>query len=119
MILFRSLHSFGAVAMVAAVAWHVALAGSAFAQAPAAGATADAAQRAEWSEGEIRKLDPATRKLTLKHGPIASLDMPPMTMVFQANDGVAIEGFAAGDRVRFRAERQGGSYRITALEHAR
>jgi Cu(I)/Ag(I) efflux system protein CusF len=35
-----------------------------------------------WAEGEIRKIDLKTGKVTLKHGYIPSLDMPPMTMGF-------------------------------------
>ena len=40
------------------------------------------AQTAELSEGEIRKIDQAAGKITLAHGEIKSIDMPPMTMVF-------------------------------------
>ncbi|MEK7492851.1 MAG: copper-binding protein, partial [Pseudomonadota bacterium] len=29
---------------------------------------------------EVRKVDPAAGKITLKHGPIMNLGMPPMTM---------------------------------------
>ena len=42
----------------------------------------------------------------------------PMTMVFRLAEGVDLEGLAAGDQVRFRAESEGGSYVVTALEKA-
>ena len=42
-----------------------------------------AADTAELSEGEIRKVDKDTAKLTIKHGELKNLDMPAMTMVFQ------------------------------------
>ena len=38
------------------------------------------------TEGEVRKVDAAAGKITLKHGEIKSLDMPPMTMVFRVKD---------------------------------
>ena len=34
------------------------------------------------TEAEVRKVDKAHGKVTLKHGEIKNLDMPPMTMVF-------------------------------------
>lgn len=79
---------------------------AAFAQAPAA----------DMSEAEIRKVDLSARKLTLRHGPIKNLDMPPMTMVFQVRDVKQIEPLKAGDKVRFRAEQQQGAYVVTEIE---
>jgi Cu/Ag efflux protein CusF len=38
------------------------------------------------TEGEIRKVDAATRKITIKHGELKNLAMPAMTMVFQVKD---------------------------------
>jgi len=35
------------------------------------------------TEGEVRGIDRKAVKITLKHGPIAHLDMPAMSMVFQ------------------------------------
>ena len=43
--------------------------------APAASAAAAAT-----SDGEVRKVDKEQGKVTLRHGPIANLDMPGMTM---------------------------------------
>ena len=33
----------------------------------------------EMTDGEVRKIDKETKKITLKHAEIKSLDMPPMT----------------------------------------
>ena len=79
---------------------------AAFAQAPAA----------DMTEAEIRKVDLSARKVTLRHGPIKRLDMPPMTMVFQVRDVKQIEPLKAGDKVRFRAEQQQGAYVVTEIE---
>jgi len=79
---------------------------------------AASAPQAAWAEAEVRKVDAATGKLTLKHGPIASLDMPPMTMVFGLAAGAKLDGLKAGDRVQFQAAQQGGAYVVTALRKA-
>ena len=62
----------------------------AWAQAPAADShaahhTAAAnAQQADLSEGEVTRVDVAALKVTLRHGELKNLNMPPMTMVFRA-----------------------------------
>ena len=42
-------------------------------------------QAAEMSSGEIRKIDRDQRKITLRHGEIKNLEMPPMTMAVMAS----------------------------------
>lgn len=78
-----------------------------------------AAASAPQSEGEVRKVDLEQGKVTLRHGPLANLDMPPMTMVFTAADPKQLEGLAPGDKVRFTADRKNGRYIVTAIEAAR
>ena len=56
-------------------------------------------------EGEVRKIDKAQGKITLKHGEIKSLDMPPMTMVFRVSEARMLDTVAVGDKVRFDAEK--------------
>jgi Cu/Ag efflux protein CusF len=80
----------------------------------AAPSTATAA--AELSEGTVKKVDKAAGKLTISHGPLKSLDMPPMTMVFRAADAAMLDRVKAGDRIRFDAARVGGTYTVTVLE---
>ncbi len=70
------------------------------------------------SSGEITKIDKGAGKVTLKHGEIKNLDMPPMTMVFRVRDAKMLDGVAAGDRVRFVAEKVNGQYTLTALAKA-
>ena len=71
---------------------------------------------ADMAEGEVRRVDKAGRKITLRHGEIKSLDMPPMTMVFQVTDAALLDKVAAGDKVRFRADQSGGNYRVIDLQ---
>jgi Cu(I)/Ag(I) efflux system periplasmic protein CusF len=74
------------------------------------------AQPADMTEGEVRKLDRDNRKVTLRHGEIKHLQMPPMTMVFEVKDAALLEKLKNGDKVRFRAEQIGGVYTVTAIE---
>lgn len=68
--------------------------------------------------GEVTKLDKAGGRITLKHGEIKSLDMPPMTMVFRVRDARLLDGVAVGDRVRFTAEKIDGNYTVTSIAKA-
>ena len=69
-------------------------------------------------EGEVRKIDKAQGKITLKHGEIKSLDMPPMTMVFRVSEARMLDSVAVGDKVRFDARKVDGQYTVTALRKA-
>jgi Cu/Ag efflux protein CusF len=71
---------------------------------------------ADTAEGEVRRIDKTGAKLTLKHGEIKNLDMPPMTMVFGVQDKAMLEGLKPGDRVKFKAVEKAGNYTVTELE---
>ncbi len=77
-----------------------------------------AASSGDMADGEVRKIDKDAGKLTLKHGEIKSLDMPPMTMVFRVRDARLLDGVAVGDRVRFTAEKIDGNYTVTSIAKA-
>lgn len=79
----------------------------------------DAAAGKEMVEAEVRKIDVEAKKITLKHGPIKSLDMPGMTMVFQAPDAAILEKLKAlkvGDKVRFNPEQRAGAFVVADIE---
>jgi len=72
------------------------------------------------SDGEIRKVDKDTKKLTIKHGPLQNLDMPAMTMVFQVADPKMLDQVKAGDKVKFQAEMlSGGRVIVTRIENVK
>lgn len=71
------------------------------------------------TEGEVRKVDKADRKITLKHSDIKNLDMPGMTMVFQVRDAALLDKVKAGDRVKFSAEKADGAIVVTSIEVTR
>ncbi len=77
-----------------------------------------AAAASDWTEAEVRKVDRDAGKVTLKHAEIKSLEMPPMTMVFQARDKAMLEGLETGSKIRFRAGRDKGQYMVMELQKA-
>jgi Cu/Ag efflux protein CusF len=98
---------------------HPAPASAPAAVAPAASAPAALASPAtapELAEGEVRRIDQETGKVTLRHGPIKNLDMPPMTMVFTASDPALLAPLKVGDKVRFQAVQDAGKYMVTDIQ---
>lgn len=95
----------------------LAFAGLAGAQTPAAAPT-PAAAAAPMADGEIRKIDKDNRKLTIKHGPLASLEMPGMTMVFGVADAALLDKVQVGSKVKFQAAKVDGKLLVTAMEVA-
>ncbi|MGL6071464.1 copper-binding protein [Craterilacuibacter sp.] len=69
--------------------------------------------------GEVRKLDPASGKITIKHGPIQHLDMPSMTMVFIASDKALLDKVKVGDQIRFMVRHEGGKMLVTDIQPAK
>lgn len=79
--------------------------------------TVAALAQAAQTDAEVRKVDKSTGKITLKHGEIKNLDMPPMTMVFGVKDKALLDKVKAGDKVTFTADRDPtGQYVVTSLE---
>jgi Cu/Ag efflux protein CusF len=68
------------------------------------------------TEGVVRRIDAANGRITLRHGPIANLDMPAMTMVFRAQPPELLAPLKVGDAVKFHAEDIGGVLTVTAIE---
>ena len=71
--------------------------------------------QSEMAEGEIRRLDMETGKVTIRHGEIKSLDMPPMTMVFVARPKTILDGLKVGDRIQFVAIEENKQYITTKV----
>ncbi len=95
---------------------------------PAAAPAADAPAKAEakakspsapLTAGEVKKVDREAKKVTIQHGPIENLKMPPMTMVFRVKDPAMLDGLEPGAKIRFRAEEAEGGYLVTRLQKAK
>lgn len=70
-------------------------------------------------DGQVQKIDASAEKVTLRHGPIKSLDMDSMTMVFRVKDVSMLTGLKVGDKVKFTVERVNGQITILTLERAK
>jgi Cu/Ag efflux protein CusF len=68
--------------------------------------------------GEVSKIDKAAARITIKHGGLKALDMPPMVQAFRVADAKMLDNVAVGDKVRFTAEKAAGGYTLTALNRA-
>jgi Cu/Ag efflux protein CusF len=86
--------------------------------ASAASAAQATATAAELTPAEVRRIDAANKKITLKHGEIKSLSMPAMTMVFQVRDPALLDKVKVGDQVRIAVERANGALVVTQLQPA-
>ncbi len=76
------------------------------------------AAASDLSEGTVRRVNADAGTVTIAHGPLANLDMPPMTMTFRARGEASLEGLANGDKVRFAADKDGDEFVVTAIEKA-
>jgi len=81
--------------------------------APAQSATAT--PELPWADAEVRRIDTAAGKVSLRHGEIKNLDMPPMTMVFQVRDPASLATLAVGDQVQFTADKLQGAYTVLQI----
>jgi len=75
-----------------------------------------AAAESTMTDGEVRKVDPETKKVTIRHGELKNLDMPAMTMVFQVKDPAMLNQVKAGDKVKFRADKINGAFTVMEIE---
>ncbi|MDP2742969.1 MAG: copper-binding protein [Hydrogenophaga sp.] len=85
---------------------------------PAAAPASAPSETLPMAEAEVRRVDTAAKKISLKHGEIKNLDMPPMTMVFQVSDPALLDKVKAGDKVRFTAAQVNGAYTVLSIEPA-
>ena len=70
--------------------------------------------------GEVKKVDEAAGKVTLKHGPAKSLGMDePMTMVYRVKDPAMLKQVKPGDKVTFEAEEAASGYTVTRMQKAK
>jgi Cu(I)/Ag(I) efflux system periplasmic protein CusF len=68
------------------------------------------------TEGEVRKIDAAAGKITLKHAEIKNLDMPAMSMAYAVKDPVLLQKVKAGDKVNFTVDKINGAFTVVSIE---
>jgi Cu/Ag efflux protein CusF len=91
----------------------------ALAQSHAGHGSMAAAQSESKVDGEIRKIDKTAGTLTIKHGEIKQMGMPPMTMMFPVKDKALLGKVKEGDKVLFSLASEGGNMVVTAIEPAK
>ena len=79
---------------------------------------ASAVAQAAMVNGEVKKIDESAGKITLKHGPIKTLEMDEdgMTMIFRVQDPAMLKHVKVGDKVQFEAERTTAGITITKMQ---
>ena len=83
--------------------------------------TVSALAQAAMVNGEVKKIDEAAGKITLKHGPIKKLDMDDdsMTMVFRIKDPAMLKSLKVGDKINFDADRVNGQITVIAIQKSK
>ena len=71
---------------------------------------------ASMSEGEIKRINKETGKVTIKHGPLQNLDMPGMTMLFRMQDPAMLDQIKEGDKIKFVADKVDGTFVVKSLQ---
>lgn len=92
---------------------------SGFAESPMEPGKMSTSMAAAMTDGDVRKVDQDTGKVTIKHGDIQHLDMPGMTMVFTAKDKRLLANVKPGDKVKFMVVNEGGKMVVTDIQPAR
>jgi len=67
------------------------------------------------THGVVKNINQELAKITLKHGEIVNLEMPPMTMVLNVKDLAMLDGLSVGDHVMFQAVSIDGEFVITMM----
>ena len=75
----------------------------------------DAAKATKLTDGEVRNVDAKGGQVTLKHGVIENMKMPPMTMAFPVQDKSVLSSLKEGSKVKFAVENVDGVPTITSL----
>lgn len=66
------------------------------------------------ASGEVRRVDAAAGKITIKHGAISELELPAMILVYRI-DPALLADIKPGDKVKFTAKREAGQYVVTKI----
>ncbi len=76
------------------------------------------AQADTMADGVVKRINKGAKKLTIKHGEIKSLEMPPMTMVFRVAEDAMLDAVKKGDKVKFQVIDRDGKMIITEIKPA-
>ncbi|HWQ40044.1 MAG TPA: efflux RND transporter periplasmic adaptor subunit [Burkholderiales bacterium] len=68
------------------------------------------------AQGTVESLDAAAGKVVISHGPVVTLDWPPMTMGFAVKDKALLERLAPGQQIEFRFSEGKSGYVIDEIK---
>ena len=75
------------------------------------------AQQATAVAGEVRRIDEAAGKITIKHGPLPQFELnEEHTMVFRVQDPAMLKTVKVGDKIKFDTDRSSGQFTVTKIE---
>lgn len=76
----------------------------------------EARQQTHTATGTVKKADAKAGKVTVEHGPIASLNWPAMTMAFRVGEQALWKKLEEGKKVELAFMQQGNDYVVTAVK---
>ena len=71
---------------------------------------------AEFTKGVVKKVDLKSKKVTVSHEELKSLEMPAMTMVFRTANDEMLASLKDGQAIEFVADRVNGKLTITEIK---
>jgi Cu(I)/Ag(I) efflux system periplasmic protein CusF len=74
------------------------------------------AQAAHAANGTIKKIDAKTGSVVISHGPVSSLNWPPMTMGFKVKDKDLLAKLIIDKKVDFGFVKEGDDYVVTSVK---
>lgn len=66
--------------------------------------------------GVVTKVDSDKRRVTIKHGPVATLNWPGMSMAFGVKEKALLEKAKPGQKIEFAFVQEGSNYVITEVK---
>ncbi len=82
----------------------------------AAAAISTVSMAAEFTKGEVKKIDLKQKKITIRHEELKGLEMPAMTMVFVVGDEALLAKAQQGQTIEFVAEKVNGKLTVTDIK---
>lgn len=77
---------------------------------------AASAQTAHEASGTIKKIDAKAGSVVISHGPVSSLNWPPMTMSFKVKDKDLLGKLVVDKKVDFGFVKEGDDYVVTTMK---
>lgn len=71
---------------------------------------------AHTAQGVVKKVNAGAGVVTVEHGPVNSLNWPPMTMGFKVRDKALLDKLKVGQKVTFELVQEGDGYVVTKVK---